>query len=357
MKIGIVTLPLSLNYGGYLQNFAMHTILKRMGHEVWTIDHGKYTWMDWLNINSRILVHKLLGHRQLFFLTPLQFEERESILRKFAFDNILITNYRKKYIKRKIIKQYSFDAIIVGSDQIWRPKYNPHIWQSFLSFALGTKIQKIAYGVSFGTNKWEYNSIQTKLCAFLVKKFKAVSVREAYGVNMCKTYFDINADLVLDPTLLCPIDEYLNLCSKIERRNPFVFAYILENDQRKMSGVIEFAEKHNLPYIIKGADMAVGNEDSVENWISFFRDAKYVITDSFHGTLFSILFKVDFYVYQNKIRGNERLNSILNILDLQERTTDYIISKSDKINWEKVDNRLNREITNSLNWITDKLRC
>ena len=145
MKIGIITQPLGLNYGGILQNYALQTVLKRMGHDVWTMDYKKFTWMDWLDNSWRVLAHKLLGHNVKFGKTPSERKALESHLRRFALKNISLTVPRTKYVEKRIVKKYGFEAIVVGSDQVWRPKYNNHIERMFLSFCKDQNIKRMRW--------------------------------------------------------------------------------------------------------------------------------------------------------------------------------------------------------------------
>ena len=120
MKIGILTQPLHANYGGILQNYALQTVLKRMGHEVWTMDYLKYTWLNWFNNAWRILAHKMLGHDVKFSKTPSARKAIERPLRRFVNEKINLTTPRTKHVERQIVEKFGFEGIIVGSDQVWR---------------------------------------------------------------------------------------------------------------------------------------------------------------------------------------------------------------------------------------------
>ena len=105
-----------------------------------------------------------------------------------------------------------FDAIVVGSDQVWRPKYfKDKIENAFLDFAKSWNIKRIAYAASFGTDEWEYAPKQTKRCGELLKLFDFVSVREMSGINLCATHFDLGAKLEPDPTMLLTTEDYMRL--------------------------------------------------------------------------------------------------------------------------------------------------
>ena len=183
------------------------------------------------------------------------------------------------------------------------------------------------------------------------QRFDAISVREASGVKLCRDYLRMESTHVLDPTLLLTAEDYTRLCTEIPYRGPFVFAYILDQSEEKIKEIKSFADREGLPYLIQSAGPNVQEDDSVELWISRFRDAAYVITDSFHGTAFSINFEKEFYVYGNPNRGNSRFDSLLGLFDLKNRIVDKNITKMEKIDWEKVEFMLVSERDKSQNFI------
>lgn len=351
MKIGILTQPLTTNYGGILQNYALQTVLKRMGHEVWTLDYYSYNWFDWVILNSKIIVKKLLGRPVKWAITPTDKNKLETPLRKFVEENVSLTTPRTKWFERKIVQDYHLDGLVVGSDQVWRPIYNTRIADLFLDFVKDLDIKRVAYAASFGTDNWEFTDIETNQCKNLAKKFNAISVREITGVTLCEKYLGVKAKHVLDPTLLLTANDYLDLCKDVPVKAPFVFAYVLDQNPQKISEIKRSAKEKGLDSFIMSAGPNVSDEDSVEKWLSYFRDAAYVITDSFHGTVFSIIFQKDFYVFGNKKRGNSRFNSLLNILGLSNRIIDVEISELPKVDWKLIHGLLNDERIKSTQWL------
>lgn len=357
MKIGIITQPLHANYGGIFQNYALQQVLKRMGHEVWTVDYNKFGWIDWADCVWRVLAHKILGHSVKYPKTPSQRRMQEKPLRRFVYKYISLTEPRTKYFERKTINKYAFDALVVGSDQVWRPRYNYDVADCFLKFAGSMPVKRVAYAASFGTDAWELTKELTAECAALAKSFNGISVREKSGVALCKEHLDVEATHVLDPTLLLHATDYEELCKDIPKRKPVVFAYILDESEDKQRQIREFAARHNLDYFIKSADATVCMDDTVELWLSYFRDAAFVITDSFHGTAFAINFNKDFYVFGNADRGNSRFDSLLGVLGLESRMTkDLEHSEKQDIDWGRVNSVRELLANESLNWIRSNLR-
>lgn len=355
MNIGILTQPLLRNYGGILQNYALQVILKRLGHNPITVDYCiDYTKTKWV-----------LGTIKRTFYNPNNIHiecPNYDTLRPPLFDQF-VNNYinhtsKLSKVTSQLIKRYKLGAIIVGSDQVWRPQYNggQRLNNMFLDFAKDINIHKIAYAASFGTNDWEFTAKQTEECRELVKLFDDVSVREDSGVNMCREYFDITATQVLDPTLLLDKDDYCKLCKSIPSKRKHIFAYILDKSNEKESIVNKYANLYKLPANRLSAHEALKDTDSIENWLSEFRDAEYIVTDSFHGVVFSIIFNKPFCMIGNHRRGNSRFDSLLSLFDLHDKIsieTDYICVE------QCIFDELNKTIrtlqSQSINYINDSL--
>ncbi len=351
MKIGIFTQPLKSNYGGILQNYAMQVVLKRLGHEPWTVDYLRFTWWDWFVVVTKVTILKCLGRKCKYPLTPTKVRRLENPLRRFALKYIQLTQPRVKYPSKSILQSYGFNALLVGSDQTWRPMYNGKIYDMYLQLAEGMDAKRVAYAASFGTDQWEYTPEQEAECARLANQFDAISVREASGVELCKEHLDVEATHVLDPTLLLTANDYNELCKDIEPREPFVFAYILDMTEQKVTEIKSFAKAKGLPYFIKSADADISDADSIELWLSYFRDAANVITDSFHGTAFSINYNKDFFVFLNEQRGNSRFDSLLNLFNLKDRVVTSVNPEKPSINWTEVNQLLNRERERCEKWL------
>ena len=243
-----------------------------------------------------------------------------------------------------LLKEDDFDAIVVGSDQIWRPMYYQPIANAYLKFAKDwTSIKRIAYATSFGTDKWEYTHEETQECASLVKLFDAVSVRENSAVDLCRKYLEVEAVQVLDPTLLLSKEDYLKLIDQSKlKKNEGVFAYFLDVTSSKMDLANRIAKERGLKlYQFNNPNVDCLSlhfekriQQPIEEWIAGFRDASFVVTDSFHGCVFSIIFNKPFVVIGNEERGIARLKSLLSMLDF-----DYSVASNihqlQKIEWNK----------------------
>src|SRR5690554_2827249 len=336
MKIGILTQPLHNNYGGLLQNFALQTTLKKLGHESQTINiknRENLKLRKYASLLKRTVL-KLSGQKIRVRAWPTE-EEKEIISKytqQFIKKNITTTDLITKKVDEKLIDKHSFDAYIVGSDQVWRPKYSPQLPTYFLDFLKhNSDVKKIAYAASFGVDYWEFNESQTAEFKRLIKLFDAVSVREDSGIDLCKKHFDVEAVHLLDPTMLLTKDDYITLVEKenIKESSGNLFTYILDSSREKNSIIEEIANKYNLkPFSVmqpkrfsdkdrKGIDECVF--PPVEQWIRGFMDAEFVVTDTFHGTVFSIIFNKPFISIANESRGTTRFTSLLKLFQLEDK--------------------------------------
>lgn len=361
MKIAILTQPLYANYGGVLQNYALQQILKNLGHKHITIEK---------HYLQKISIVKLIIELPKRLYTKYILKKRKYILSERHNDYIeglrkTLKPFVESHINHVYFYNYSkidlleYDAIIVGSDQVWRPKYNwGYIDKMFLSFIpKSSKIKRIAYAASFGSGEWEYDDEQTNQCAELIKRFDSVSTREIDGVDLCHKYLGYkDAVSVLDPTLILDKTNYLELCNNvIPQGNNILFAYILDQDESTVTYLENIAKERNLELKLVSADESCTL--SMEEWLAMFRDAKCIITDSFHGTVFSIIFNKEFYTVANQSRGGSRFTSLLSQLSLNDRIFDTVsdIRINKNIDWTIINKKIETLKDKSLNFLRKHL--
>lgn len=340
MKIGILTLPLHTNYGGILQAYALQTVLERMGHEVVVLDRPFHR--KGLSIEKKLTYYpKRFIKRYILFRKNVRILQEEYVERVQPIVEQNTKLFIGKYIHIRTfsnvntISEKEFDAIVVGSDQIWRPTPHQNIYDAYLEFALTWNIKKIAYAVSFGTDCWGYSKQETTKCNELVKQFDGISVREESGIRLCSKFLNVESELVLDPTLLLDKNDYMELINSRETKDShFLLVYILDMTEEKQRLVDKISmEKNLIPLVVNSkvenlqAQLNERIQPPVENWIQGFYDADFVITDSFHACAFSIIFNKPFIVYGNASRGLARFKSLLSIFNLSNRfitsTDDY----------------------------------
>lgn len=359
MKIGILTLPLNSNYGGVLQAYALQTVLKRMGHDVLEVELKKNLrwqypplWKMPLSFGKRFLFKYIVRRKNQKILL----ERYERKIYPLLVHDILefISKYIKQFKVDKLIDcKGKFDAFVCGSDQIWRYKYYPlfegDIANVYLKFLGDDSCKRIAYAASFGTDNWEYPAKETAECKNWIQKFDAVSVREETGVKLCSTYYDIKAKHVLDPTMLLSKDDYVDLIEKsdVPKSKGNLFCYILDNTDEKMNVVKNIEKQRHLSSFFMNGDCGNWTEDlekriqpPVESWLRAFYDSEFIVTDSFHACVFSILFHKQFLVIGNKERGLARIYSLLSMFGLEDRLTSDTgldINRMKTIDYDRVD--------------------
>ena len=371
MRIGIVTFTFWTNYGCLLQAYALQTALTRMGHEVehlqlpveFTTLHPN--WKMPMVYCKRAIRKYFCGERNI----PIFMHPHKWI--RINTDAFIAYHIHPRYLNEEEWTEElsnEYDAIIFGSDQIWRPIYAYPIEKYFGSFLGNSNIKRISYAPSFGTEDNEYSKEQLSLCRTLLSKFNAVSVRENSAVTICKERFGVDAKHVLDPTMLLTHEDYECIFkqAKTPRSAGTLAVYVLDENQQ----IDDFIKKQSLqqgltPFRINSkvenynAKLSECQQPPVERWLRAFHDAKFVITDSFHACVFSILFHKPFICIGNKKRGMSRFDSILNMFGLENRLVDIndIADYVEKeIDWEHVDSVLAQKRKEAFHFLNQALQ-
>lgn len=295
MKISILTHPPKKNYGGILQALALSAALKNMGHEV-QILNGPFKK---LSFTKRIS----LGLKTLLGKNP---DRKFFHLQAFVEKHLPVTEiWRGKAMP-------SCDAIVVGSDQVWRPDYTHFPGAYFLDFVPeDSSVRRIAYAASFGVENWLFTGEQTAAYGTLLKKFAAVSCREDSGVQLCREHFDVTAEKVPDPTLLHDADfyrQYLGEASQKQSASSGLFTYFLDPDAEKIDLARELAVRKGWQW---DDFLSGGRKKSlrpVGEFLAGIAHAEFVLTDSFHGMVFSMIFGKPYAIIGNAKRGLTRFD-------------------------------------------------
>ena len=310
MKIGILTLPLHSNYGGILQNYALQQALQSLGHEAITLNlpfpPDKKSKSQKSSEQEKLRLAKI----QIFME---EYIKRTSCLQwPFSFEQI---------------KGLGLNGYIVGSDQVWRPTFSKRkfLKAMFLDFLPDDcDVVRLVYGASFGSVRWSLGRklVYKIVLARYARKFAHISVREEIGAEYCKCYLgQTETPVVLDPVMLLQAKDYSEKLHLTESSARNLMCYILDPTAAK-TAFIELISSH------LGLKTAVsfGSYDSIEgvmpspvDWLNGFKNAEFVITDSFHGTVLSILFGKPFIVFANEARGLERFHTLLRPLNLESR--------------------------------------
>lgn len=377
MRIAVITLPLHLNYGGILQAYALKTVLEDMGHEVDVIDRkDKFpvppAWKMPFVYLKRISRNILLSGKG-----PEIFREKR-MMNNVAGFGVNLSPFVASRISPRVVDDYrslskgEYDALVVGSDQVWRPKYFGKIEDAFLHFAVSWHVKRIAYAASFGTLHPEYTARQLETCSSLLKTFDAVSVREDSGVNICDELLDVErVTHVLDPVMLLDKKHLYDMAS-LSSGHPAsgkMLTFVLDEEAQKKAVIDRVSSWFSgnvydasvFPFD-EGKPVSERMPASMEEWLSCFADCSFVVTDSFHACVVSILFHKPFIVLGNPARGLTRITSLLELFGLESRMVhgmdpdDEPVYYLEGIDWEDVDTRLDRMRNLSMEFLNSALK-
>lgn len=305
MRIGLITFHLSRNYGALLQAYALRKVLLDMGHEVQFINYrrgGVDGFPHGLSRRPRHFIPSIIRCRKLA-----------------AFRRQYLPVTANCYRSDADFEAWPpvFDAFICGSDQVWNAKkgFYPAY---FLHFACDTSARLIAYGPSFGD--YCLGSPHDEEMARLMKRFHSLSVREREGQHIISELTGRSAEHVLDPSLL-PKD-YASISTVPRSGDDYIVVYSMEISDGLVALVREAKEHFRLPAIslcspMPGADM-VRADAGLEEWLGYLQAARFVCTNSFHGTALSILFRRDFLAVPHSTR-NARMACLLERVGLLHR--------------------------------------
>lgn len=355
-KIGILTYHYSDNYGAVLQAFSLCNVLKKQGYQV--------------HIINLIPKESFIGKIKKLLKKPLI--KSFVNFRKEYFN--LYPNEKLTYESLKSLEISDFHAIIVGSDQVWRKDYTKGLEFSYFLDFVPNHIKKISYAASFGLDYYQGTPKEISKIRNELKTFSAISVREKTGMRICNKDFGIEAVLVLDPVLLVSPElfdfEYNEKPSK-----SILTQYLLDPTPEKLSIVNQVSKEKSLsiyvnykkaskPISMKSYIINRRNEyfPTVESWVWGIKNAEFVVTDSFHGLAFSILFKKQFICIVNEKRGKSRMLGLLELLGLshlalyETSLQSFSISNYSEIDFNTVDTKLNTLREKSLNFLMDALK-
>lgn len=381
MKIAILTFPLRENYGGVLQCYALQTVLQEMGHEVEVVKWSAsfvFSFRDVLNGMYKKLFNKLLGKNE-FVRVRLEAYIRHRKIIRFIKEKIRFTN--KEYHYRTDLNRLAdsdFDVFIVGSDQVWRRLFMADSWIDlyYLSFLKGKNKKRIAYSASFGVDLKEYTTELVVGCGDLFSLFDAVSVREDSGLELIKEYhWRCKKDCMqtLDPAMLLNKDDYTHLFHlDKEQYATNLFAYLLDIQDEANYILERLALEKNLKIVkVQSIEKSLGCGSllaspslSPVQWVEHIASSHYIVTDSFHGCVYSILFHKPFIVVGNTVRGNARISSLLRLVQLEDRFVSSIEDFKQRkdillepVDYKDVELILNEKRALSLDFLNTAINC
>lgn len=365
MKLAIITWCNYHNFGTFLQAYALQTFLKGLGYEVTIIDDYEFSVKRHLWACFKFSVKTIV--KKLFFHSKWQIEkiDKES--------DVLYDVFKRKYLivdfdiipLQKLNDRYS--AFICGSDQIWNPGGFLRDGNDFYFASFASK-PKIAYAPSLGVK--EIPLEHRVRFSQLISDFSFLSTRERIAAKVLTDISNKRVDTVVDPTLLLDRQDWYRLVDVYISSEKYIFVYLLTYNQVYFEKAKEYANKYNLKLrIVKpcGVNIPIDEIESAGpmEFLKMIAGASYVMTDSFHAAIFSLIYRKQFVVFKrfretNTLSQNSRLEYLLNMADLYERLIDEEnlnnIYSLQIIDFKIVDVKLNNYITHSRDYLQNALK-
>ncbi len=332
--VGIINFWTFKNMGGVIQTYALQTVINQLGYTT-------------CNINT-------------LFSIDIRNKYTGSFVDKFARKHLSYTEPYYSLPALNKINEY-FDTFVFGSDCIWGNWWTKqeNCLRFFGNFIDSNK-KIISYAPSFGSSTFNRANNITNIIRYYLKKFDAVSVREKSGVDILKNTFGIDGTLVLDPTLLLNADKYDELIrfSKMSNKN-YIFNYSIgiKQDDIAYQEMIKKIEKEDIFALTQDKLDNI----NVEDWLYLIKNAKLLITNSYHACCFAIKFNVPFYIFSPYELDTTRFDSLLRILNLEDRilrSKEIVYNIKDvyvPIDWNNVNSIIKKEAERSISWLKEAL--
>ena len=353
-KIGILTFSRANNYGALLQAYALKECINLLGAKAEIINYlcpkieNDYAFFSG-KVSAKWFIKKL---GKILFLP------------KIILYNNRFNQFRKKYladteeISQKNIGNINdiYDIFISGSDQVFNPRITNFDSNYLLSF-VRDNAKKYSYAASLGIS--EVNEKEKNFLIDNLKTFSAISIREKQGSQIVEELINKQVLTHLDPTLLLNKNAWQKVAKHNKKKEKFILLYLMNRNDRILSFTKKLAEKTGLK-VIYISDSLINRTSfssicvTPQEWLGYFWDAEYVVTNSFHGLAFSINFNKNFFVdlLPPTWPVNSRLENILDLTQLRNRLIDNIGTNYEaEIDWEKVNKIIDNERKNAKDYL------
>jgi hypothetical protein len=368
MKIGILTYHRAHNYGAVLQAFALQTYIIERGHKAEIIDYWpNYHHIDYNffpRISNKISIKGNIKILILFLIGFFRILKRHKGYLNFVKKRFNLPS-KPLYATIESTNVCTYDLVIYGSDQIWRkqnyPEFKGFDEIYFGSYPIGIQ-KKVLYAVSMGNI-----NLQNEDYAFIkrmTKNFNALSVREADLQDMLKKLTGREVSLVLDPVFLLDRDKWIEFLPKRKVKKKYILLYQIIPSEDSILLTKKLKEYYGYKvFEIRGRvesllfDHRYKQTESPMEFLSLLKNAEFVITTSFHGTAFSVIFEKQFYALNMGIFA-ERVLTLLNSIGIENRYLNKIenVDFEDTIEYSTVNKKLEVIRNFSLRYINHALK-
>lgn len=358
MKIDVITMHAVKNYGSALQTYATQKVLTNLGYDVEIINYIREK-----NLNSNLINtwtkndHGIKKIVKSIVLKP-TVNTWTKIFGEYLRDNINLTSYVYTSEKDLLTNPPNADIFCTGSDQVWNSGWNEGVEKAFYLSFVPDNIPKISIAASIGKNKLDEDEIHTILP--YLQRYNYISMREISGLNIIKNLGITNSDLCLDPTLLLTKEEWISHMYDRKKLKKYVLIYQLNHDTKFDKYAVEFAKRKGLElyrictrydqFRLSGKPIFL---PKVNEFLSLINNAEFVLTNSFHATIFCINLNKQFLsIYPDEY--SSRISDVLELFSLEKRyLSDYSQYEiyDQNIDYEKVNAKLYKERKKSMELI------
>lgn len=360
MKVGILTFHRTTNYGAVLQAYALQKTISSLGYDVEIIDYNNidiYSYSDYRIFYGKLPFKTRIGK-------VIRYPQNKRIAKKFELFRNKWMNLSDECNSHEQLQtiEDKYDMVVCGSDQVWNPFA---IHSDFNAFLLSNvKGKRISYAASAGNV-----SLWTKFLKVYwtyLHQFDSISVRESEMLQPTENLSQKKVTLVLDPTLLLNEKIWENLEEPLEnniQEKKYILVYYLGKNKAMTCAIKTLQKQTGLPVVLLGRKIEGVQSICIPagpgQFLTLFHNAKYVLTSSFHGTVFSILYRKPFLVFGNG-SYNSRMDTLLSALKLENRmiiNENINLAKIDEtIDWEQVDVLHKHWKEKSISFLMDALK-
>lgn len=326
-KIGTITFHSSYNYGSHLQAYALQEFVKKISDEP----------IEYKIINLRTDIQKDMyknvfekGSIKNYIKRIILFNQKKALFNKaqsfekFLNEKLQVTKEYNSY-NELMQENFDYDYYISGSDQLWNLQARDFDWSNYLEFV--KKGKKISYSASFGPKSQQWNEKEKTRIANDLKQYSYLSVREKGSFENIKRLTNIESEIHVDPTMLLAKDEWLKIIGDAPLlKKDYILFYDLKERKEDIKLVKEISKRLNMPVVItKYMGLSVHFSNFEKHYycgpiefLNLLYNSKLVLSSSFHGNVFSIIFNKPFFALNGK--NDFRINTMLEKFKLTERS-------------------------------------
>lgn len=369
-KVLILTRTSTRNFGTVLQAYALQQSIQSLGYCVWVLDDNNIR-KEYNKCERSTVETQKKSFKEIIY----DYIDSIRLRRMYARENKIdkqVGCFKKKYVKYYVTDkvetlEHQFDIFVSGSDQIWAEAAEPQLYSFFMQDFVGKKKTKISYAVSIGEKGFS-PQLEEKIIG-LVNDFNKLSVREKSSYDaLCPYVLNHEISIVCDPVFHINAKKWSEIAGKRIRKGKYLFCYILSSNEWYFQKIKELEKLFECEIIIY-CNQKIKNKDGVvlqtcnpKSFLNYIQYADFVLTDSYHAMLFSLIFQKNFCVLQRFNSGgtntqNGRIEYVLNFVGLEDKLIDDSESVNTRmIDYKSVYKQINAFRQHSMNYLQNALK-